>query len=279
MTNKLINESSPYLLQHADNPVNWYPWSSEALNLSKNENKPIFLSIGYSACHWCHVMEKESFENNKVANILNEHFISIKVDREERPDIDSIYMNAVQSMGINGGWPLSVFLTPECMPFYAGTYFPTNDRHGMPGFINILENIQKIYNSEFEKVNSIAKNVTEHLQHDDNNTNGLINEGILHNAFEILKNNFDDENGGFGTFPKFPQAMIYEFLLQYYSKYENTEALDMVEFTLSNIANGGIFSATLSLAIVAIAALSLGLYSDIYTQGSKYWIALTYRMI
>ena len=242
MTNKLINESSPYLLQHADNPVNWYPWSSEALNLSKNENKPIFLSIGYSACHWCHVMEKESFENNKVANILNEHFISIKVDREERPDIDSIYMNAVQSMGINGGWPLSVFLTPECMPFYAGTYFPTNDRHGMPGFINILENIQKIYNSEFEKVNSIAKNVTEHLQHDDdNNTNGLINEGILHNAFEILKNNFDDANGGFGTFPKFPQAMIYEFLLQYYSKYENTEALDMVEFTLSNIANGGIF--------------------------------------
>ena len=242
MTNKLINESSPYLLQHADNPVNWYPWSSEALNLSKNENKPIFLSIGYSACHWCHVMEKESFENNKFANILNEHFISIKVDREERPDIDSIYMNAVQSMGINGGWPLSVFLTPECMPFYAGTYFPTNDRHGMPGFINILENIQKIYNSEFEKVNSIAKNVTEHLQHDDdNNTNGLINEGILHNAFEILKNNFDDENGGFGTFPKFPQAMIYEFLLQYYSKYENTEALDMVEFTLSKIANGGIF--------------------------------------
>ena len=242
MTNKLINESSPYLLQHADNPVNWYPWGSEALNLSKNENKPIFLSIGYSACHWCHVMEKESFENNKVANILNEHFISIKVDREERPDIDSIYMNAVQSMGINGGWPLSVFLTPECMPFYAGTYFPTNDRHGMPGFINILENIQKIYNSEFEKVNSIAKNVTEHLQHDDdNNTNGLINEGILHNAFEILKNNFDDANGGFGTFPKFPQAMIYEFLLQYYSKYENTEALDMVEFTLSNIANGGIF--------------------------------------
>ncbi len=242
MTNKLINESSPYLLQHADNPVNWYPWGSEALNLSKNENKPIFLSIGYSACHWCHVMEKESFENNKVANILNEHFISIKVDREERPDIDSIYMNAVQSMGINGGWPLSVFLTPECMPFYAGTYFPTNDRHGMPGFINILENIQKIYNSEFEKVNSIAKNVTEHLQHDDdNNTNGLINEGILHNAFEILKNNFDGENGGFGTFPKFPQAMIYEFLLQYYSKYENTEALDMVEFTLSKIANGGIF--------------------------------------
>lgn len=242
MTNKLINESSPYLLQHADNPVNWYPWSSEALNLSKNENKPIFLSIGYSACHWCHVMEKESFENNKVANILNKHFISIKVDREERPDIDSIYMNAVQSMGINGGWPLSVFLTPECMPFYAGTYFPTNDRHGMPGFINILENIQKIYNSEFEKVNSIAKNVTEHLQHDDdNNTNGLINEGILHNAFEILKNNFDGENGGFGTFPKFPQAMIYEFLLQYYSKYENTEALDMVEFTLSKIANGGIF--------------------------------------
>ena len=242
MTNKLINESRPYLLQHADNPVNWYPWGSEALDLSKNENKPIFLSIGYSACHWCHVMEKESFENNKVANILNEHFISIKVDREERPDIDSIYMNAVQSMGINGGWPLSVFLTPECMPFYAGTYFPTNDRHGMPGFINILENIQKIYNSEFEKVNSIAKNVTEHLQHDDdNNTNGLINEGILHNAFEILKNNFDDANGGFGTFPKFPQAMIYEFLLQYYSKYENTEALDMVEFTLSNIANGGIF--------------------------------------
>ncbi|MFL2763528.1 MAG: thioredoxin domain-containing protein [Dehalococcoidia bacterium] len=242
MTNKLINESSPYLLQHANNPVNWYPWGSEALNLSKKENKPIFLSIGYSACHWCHVMEKESFENNKVANILNEHFISIKVDREERPDIDSIYMNAVQSMGINGGWPLSVFLTPECMPFYAGTYFPTNDRHGMPGFINILENIQKIYNSEFEKVNSIAKNVTEHLQHnDDNNTNGLINEGILHNAFEILKNNFDDENGGFGTFPKFPQAMIYEFLLQYYSKYENTEALDMVEFTLSKIANGGIF--------------------------------------
>jgi len=242
MTNKLINESSPYLLQHANNPVNWYPWGSEAINLSKKNNKPIFLSIGYSACHWCHVMEKESFENEKVASILNEHFISIKVDREERPDIDSIYMTAIQSMGISGGWPMSVFLTPECMPFYAGTYFPTTDRHGMPGFIRILETIQDIFNTDIEKINSIAKKVTEHLQHQEENiSNNIIKEEILHNAFEILKNNFDHKNGGFGTFPKFPQPMIYEFLLEYYSKYENPEALDMVEHTLYKLSNSGIF--------------------------------------
>ncbi|MBN18033.1 MAG: thioredoxin domain-containing protein [Chloroflexi bacterium] len=245
MPNKLINESSPYLLQHAHNPVNWFPWGEEALNLSKNENKPIFLSIGYSACHWCHVMEKESFVNKEVAEILNNNFISIKVDREERPDIDSIYMNAVQNMGINGGWPLTVFLTPECIPFYAGTYFPTLDRHGMPGFLRIIESIKNIYNSDIDKIQSIAKQVAEHLEHEHKEKNisnkYIINEEILHKAFEKLKFNFDDKNGGFGTFPKFPQAMIYEFLLQYYYNYENIEALEMVEHTLLKIANGGIF--------------------------------------
>jgi uncharacterized protein YyaL (SSP411 family) len=139
--NRLANETSPYLLQHAHNPVDWYPWGPEALQRSKAEDKPIFLSIGYSACHWCHVMERESFEKNDVAAILNREFVSIKVDREERPDVDSIYMQAVQMMTGHGGWPMSMFLTPECAPFYAGTYFPPEDRHGMPSFKRVLEHV------------------------------------------------------------------------------------------------------------------------------------------
>src|SRR5215212_2631972 len=160
-TNRLINESSPYLLQHANNPVDWYAWGEEALNKAKTEDKPIFLSIGYSACHWCHVMEHESFENDTVAAMLNESFVSIKVDREERPDIDSIYMQAVQLMTGHGGWPLSVFLTPDGRPFYAGTYFPPNDRHGLPGFRRVLAHVADAYRTRREDVEAASNEVKQ----------------------------------------------------------------------------------------------------------------------
>src|ERR1700723_2127571 len=159
-TNRLAGETSPYLLQHATNPVDWYPWGSEALARSKAENRPIFLSIGYSACHWCHVMERESFENPTIASLMNEHFVNIKVDREERPDLDQIYMDAVQALTGSGGWPLNVFLTPEGKPFYAGTYFPPVDRYGMPGFPKVLQAVWEAYRARPEEVNAQADEIT-----------------------------------------------------------------------------------------------------------------------
>src|SRR5437016_3409120 len=159
--NRLANETSPYLLQHAHNPVDWFPWSEEAFAKARAEDKPVFLSIGYAACHWCHVMERESFENETIAHFLNDHFVSIKVDREERPDVDSIYMQAVQLMTSHGGWPMSVFLTPDAQPFYAGTYFPPTDRHGMPGFSRVLAHVTEAYRTRREEVQAASQEVTD----------------------------------------------------------------------------------------------------------------------
>jgi len=206
-TNKLINESSPYLLQHAHNPVDWYPWGTEAFERAKKKDKPIFLSIGYSTCHWCHVMERESFENEQIAEIMNEHFVSIKVDREQRPDVDQIYMKAVQVMTGSGGWPLSVFLTPDGKPFYGGTYFPPNDMYGRPGFEQVLLSIGDAWkNRRQELVNSAGK-LSEFLERPGAPTGKKkLSPQMLTGAFKYFQDSFDAANGGFGFAPKFPHA-------------------------------------------------------------------------
>jgi len=242
-TNQLANETSPYLLQHAHNPVDWYPWGEEALNHAKKEDKPILLSIGYSSCHWCHVMEKESFENEAIAKTMNEKFVCIKVDREERPDLDEVYMNAVQVMTGGGGWPMTVFLTPDLVPFHAGTYFPPEDRGGMPGFPKILVVISEYYRShreEVQKVEAQMKNalrqITEMVP-----SQGELEDEILTNAFKASVSQFDPMHGGFGRAPKFPSSMTLSFLLRYWKKTGAREALEMVEVTLEKMANGGIY--------------------------------------
>ena len=242
-TNQLINETSPYLLQHAHNPVNWYPWGEEALGLASKLDKPIFLSIGYSACHWCHVMEHESFENQEIAKILNEHFISIKVDREERPDIDEIYMTAVQLMTNSGGWPLSVWLTPDLEPFFGGTYFPAEDRWGRVGFKKILLQIAQLWQQQRGDVLKSANQLTASLnqinqvQPDDVDLDQL----LWLSAFKSAEQRFDERYGGFGSAPKFPQAMELSFLLRYYFHTGEKRAMEMVEKSLQEMAAGGIF--------------------------------------
>ena len=202
MTNRLANETSPYLLQHSENPVDWFPWGEEALSKSKEEDKPILLSIGYAACHWCHVMEKECFENPKIAAIMNELFINIKVDREERPDIDSIYMQALQAVTGQGGWPMTMFLTPELNPFYAGTYFPPYDTQHMPGFQRVLLSVSNAFVTDRDKVNMNSIQITQHLQKEINIQPEKQNDtNILEKASEILGNYFDPVNGGFGSAP------------------------------------------------------------------------------
>ncbi len=241
-TNGLIDQTSPYLLQHAHNPVDWHPWGSEAFEQAKKQDKPIFLSIGYSTCHWCHVMEHESFENEQIAEIMNEHFVSIKVDREQRPDVDEIYMNAVVMMTGSGGWPLSVFLTPEGKPFYGGTYFPPSDAYGRPGFERVLLSIAEAWkNRRQELVGSSAK-MTELLQSQAGPTgkNNLSPE-ILDVAFVSFQNSFDAVNGGFGTAPKFPQPANLSLLLSYWHRNADNQALSMVDKTLSAMAHGGIY--------------------------------------
>jgi len=242
MPNHLINETSPYLQQHANNPVDWYPWGTEAFLLAKQLNKPILLSIGYSACHWCHVMERESFENQTIAKLMNDNFINIKVDREERPDIDSIYMTAVQALTGHGGWPMTVFLTPEREPFYGGTYFPPEGRHGMPGFPQVLETMANVYKEKPEDIERASSKLLTHMKNISDLTNQLnpSEENTLHQAFASISAQFDSANGGFGTAPKFPQPMIYEFLLQYYYLTKNESALNMVETSLQHMAFGGI---------------------------------------
>ncbi|MCA9436173.1 MAG: thioredoxin domain-containing protein, partial [Candidatus Omnitrophica bacterium] len=199
-TNHLIDETSPYLLQHAHNPVDWRPWGEDALRKAREEDKPIFLSIGYSACHWCHVMEHESFENEEIAKFLNKHFISIKVDREERPDLDEIYMTATQMISGSGGWPMSVFLTPDLKPFYAGTYFPPDARYGRPGFRQISEALADAYVSRREEVNRNAENVTRTINGylAAEASSATLSEKIIPDAVETLKNRFDPVYGGFG---------------------------------------------------------------------------------
>jgi len=246
-TNKLINETSPYLLQHAHNPVDWYPWGGEALNRAKIENKPILISIGYSACHWCHVMEKESFENEDTAAIMNEHFINIKIDREERPDLDHIYMDAVQALTGSGGWPLNVFLTPDTKPFYGGTYFPPVKAYNRSSWKDILFGIKKIYHEKRDEVENQAENLIRHLE--ETNSIGLTGEkeGVIFikdDVNEIFKNimkSADKEWGGFGKAPKFPQTLSIKFLLRYHYLYGDINALKQAEISLNKMIDGGIY--------------------------------------
>ena len=242
-TNRLIHETSPYLLQHAHNPVDWYPWGEEALSRAKKENKPILLSIGYSSCHWCHVMEKESFENETIASLMNERFISIKVDREERPDLDELYMNAVQVMTGSGGWPMTVFLTPDLVPFHAGTYFPPEDRREIPGFPKILVVVSDYYRSHRDEVEKMEAQIRHALRQivEIVPSREALSDKVLSKAFEILKNQFDPIYGGFGNAPKFPGSMALSFLLRYWKSAGTQKALEMVEETLEKMANGGIY--------------------------------------
>jgi uncharacterized protein YyaL (SSP411 family) len=244
MPNRLANETSPYLLQHADNPVDWYSWGEEALQKAKAEDKPIFLSIGYSACHWCHVMAHESFEDEQVAAILNEHFVSVKVDREERPDLDRIYMNAVQAMTGSGGWPMSVFLTPEGQPFYGGTYFPPTPRYGMPSFTQVLTAVadgwqnrrQELIESGQRLVAALEQStIGQDVEHED------LKPETVESAFQNLVKRFDRVHGGWGDAPKFPQPMSLEFLLRYHHVTGNSRALQMVSQTLEAMARGGMY--------------------------------------
>jgi len=242
-TNHLINESSPYLLQHAHNPVDWFPWGEAALETARREQKPILLSIGYSACHWCHVMEHESFENEAIAKLMNENFVNIKVDREERPDLDQIYMNAVQLMTQHGGWPMTVFLTPDCIPFYAGTYFPPEDRYNMPGFPRVLISVADAYRERPEDVKETAASVLNELKRSATarESNELLSTELLDSAYRGIIRNYDSTNGGFGGSPKFPPAMSLEFLLHTYHRTGNQQALEIVRHTCRKMAEGGIY--------------------------------------
>jgi uncharacterized protein len=244
MANRLANETSPYLLQHKDNPVDWYPWSEEALSKARDEDRPILLSVGYSACHWCHVMERESFEDEETARMMNEHFVNIKVDREERPDIDSIYMAAVQALTRHGGWPMTVFLTPEGSPFYGGTYFPPVPSRGMPSFKQLLLGVADAYENRRAEVLQSAGSVRDFLQASTAAAmpeSEATNAELLDRAAGSLLSELDRRFGGFGAAPKFPQAMNLEVLLRHHKRTGDRSALDAVELTLRSMANGGIY--------------------------------------
>ena len=247
MPNRLAHETSPYLLQHRSNPVDWYPWGVEALAKSKAENKPIFLSIGYSACHWCHVMEHESFESERIAAILNEHFVPVKVDREERPDLDQIYMNAVQLMTGRGGWPMSVFLTPDLKPFFGGTYWPPTDRMGMPGFERILLAVIDAWQNRREAAVAQADELTRHMQSigREEGGGGGLRRDVIDVAVAQLSRSFDFTNGGFGAAPKFPHPTDVQLLLRQWHRHQQdghgAQDLAMVKLTLGKMAAGGIY--------------------------------------
>ncbi len=243
MPNRLANETSPYLLQHAHNPVDWYPWGQEALDRARAEDRPILLSIGYSACHWCHVMERESFENEQIARLMNDSFVSIKVDREERPDLDGIYMQAVQAMTGQGGWPMTVFLTPDGTPFYGGTYYPPADRRGMPGFPRVLLAIADAWKNRRDDVLQSGAQLREQLQQASQlaGPKGDLDTEILEAAASGLKAQFDPDYGGFGHAPKFPQPMAIEFLLRYWKRSGDEQSLSVATQTLEHMARGGIY--------------------------------------
>ncbi|HSE30782.1 MAG TPA: thioredoxin domain-containing protein [Pyrinomonadaceae bacterium] len=242
-TNHLINETSPYLLQHAHNPVEWYPWGVAAFEKAKAENKPVLLSIGYSACHWCHVMAHESFEDEAIAELMNQYFVNIKVDREERPDLDQIYMNAVQMMTHHGGWPMTVFLTPDGVPFYGGTYFPPQDRYNMPGFPRILISVAEAYRDRPEDVSATSTSILKELERVSVATGSEqpISEETLSAAYVGLIRAYDSTNGGFGGPPKFPPSMALEFLLRTHARTRQDEPLNIIRHTLTKMANGGIY--------------------------------------
>ncbi len=240
--NHLINEKSPYLIQHADNPVDWYPWSEKAFKKARNENKPVFLSIGYSTCHWCHVMAHESFEDPEIGNLMNEIFVSIKVDREERPDLDNIYMTVCQLMTGTGGWPLTIVMTPDKKPFFAGTYFPKISVYGRVGLKDLILNIRDIWDEKPEEVLDSADQINEALQEVSKTSTGdELGENVLDSAYKGLSNNFDELHGGFGGAPKFPTAHSLLFLLRYWNRNKNELALKMVKETLDSMRNGGIY--------------------------------------
>lgn len=240
--NRLIHEKSPYLLQHAHNPVDWYPWGEEAFKKAKEEGKPVFLSIGYSTCHWCHVMEKESFENEKVAELLNRSFVCVKVDREERPDIDNIYMSVCQALTGRGGWPLTILMTPEKKPFYAATYIPRESRYGIPGMIDLIPAITDLWNNKRYQLMDSAESITSAVSSYDEQEHGSdIDDNLLHIAFKQIESNFDREYAGFGRAPKFPAPHHLTFLLRYWKRTGNANALEMTERTLDSMRMGGVY--------------------------------------
>jgi len=241
-TNRLANETSPYLLQHQHNPVDWYPWGSEALERARRENKPILLSVGYSACHWCHVMEHESFEDENTARLMNEWFVNIKVDREERPDVDAIYMNAVQALTGHGGWPMTVFLTPDGQPFYGGTYFPNQPRYGMPSFQQVLEAMHNVWQNRRDEAVGSAEQLTQHLQASAQvASGGTITPELLDQAVRSITQQFDTRKGGWSKAPKFPAPQTIDFLLRTHQRTGDDEARRQAEFTLQKMARGGMY--------------------------------------
>ncbi|HXX92206.1 MAG TPA: thioredoxin domain-containing protein, partial [Planctomycetota bacterium] len=242
-TNRLAQEKSPYLLQHAHNPVDWFPWGQEAFDKAKKEDKPIFLSIGYSTCHWCHVMEHESFEDEEVAKFLNDHFVPIKVDREERPDVDQIYMTAVQAMGSQGGWPLSAWLTPDLKPFMGGTYFPKEDRFGRSGFLTVLRRLSEAWKDRRAAIDDDARRVAEYLKNEaaapapgEVNLDQILEKGTLQ-----IQKSFEPAFGGFSQRPKFPHSTTIQYLLRLWKRTGSEEALRMAEKSLLGMAQGGIY--------------------------------------
>ena len=241
--NRLARETSPYLLQHQYNPVDWYAWGEEAFERARREDRPLLLSVGYSACHWCHVMERESFEDPAIAGLMNERFVNIKVDREERPDVDSIYMQAVQAMTGHGGWPMTVFLTPDGVPFYGGTYFPPEDRRGMPGFPRVLEAVAEFYRERRGEATRVGQELLERLRQGERVRAGgeLLAPSVLDIAYQGLRSECDARHGGLGRAPKFPQPMAFDFLLRYWRRAGAPDALRMVRETLTRMARGGIY--------------------------------------
>src|SRR3954469_2951260 len=240
--NRLAGERSPYLLQHAHNPVDWFPWSAEAFEKAHQENKPIFLSIGYSTCHWCHVMERESFENESIAEVLNQFFVPVKVDREERPDVDRIYMTFVQATTGGGGWPMSVWLTPDLQPFFGGTYFPPENRFGHPGFPSVLTQVSEAWRTQREQILESARDVVAEIQKRTEVAPGrasTVDASVLDSGYYVFRRTFDSQNGGFGGAPKFPRPAVYNFLFRYHARTKNREALDMTLLTLREMAKGG----------------------------------------
>ena len=240
-SNRLKNETSPYLLQHASNPVDWYPWGSVALKKAEAENKPIFLSIGYSACHWCHVMAHESFENEEIAKIMNEKFVNIKVDREERPDVDALYMKALVALTGHGGWPLSMFLTPDQKPYLGGTYFPSFAKYNRPGFAQILQQAHDLYTGNKDQLEARAQNILQKisLENRAGTARGVPNDQLIRGAVEILSDRFDEDYGGFGSGMKFPEPMHYNLLLRHWA--QTGDSLDILDKSLTAMAEGGLF--------------------------------------
>ncbi len=242
-SNKLINEKSPYLLQHAFNPVNWYPWGEEAFEKARKEDKPIFLSVGYSTCYWCHVMEREVFENDSIAALMNKYIIAIKVDREERPDVDRVYMTALQTLTGGGGWPMSMFLTPDLKPFYGGTYIPPEAKYGRAGFPEILEAIYDAWQNKRQEVIQSGTNLTNHIKSFSSSTTIPFNAGLesLSKGYQSFENGYDAQNGGFNKAPKFPRPVVFNFLFRYYERTGDKKALEMSLHTLKKMAKGGMY--------------------------------------